>query len=104
MVGEVATISSLGVQVSRIPTIAAHEGGGDALFLGLVGDQVDDIVVIGQVDDIGFGIGNLGQDGAEIGILGGVGFLANDRAAQFGEVLLRRPRPGRSRSHWPDRP
>ena len=63
MVGEIAAIRRNRIQVRRVPAIAANEGGGDALLLGLFGDQIDDVVVIGQNYDVGFSIGDFGEDG-----------------------------------------
>ena len=81
MVGVVPAVGRLEVQVGGVPTVAAHERDGDALLLRLLGGQVDDVVVVGQVHDVGLGGRDLGEDGREVGVLVGVGFLAHDLAA-----------------------
>src|SRR5450759_362744 len=87
MIGEEATIGSLGIQVGRVPTIATDEGGGDAFFFGLRSYQVDYVVVIGQDDDIGFGNGNLSQNGGEVGVFATVIFGANVLTTTVGEFF-----------------
>ncbi len=69
MVGEETAFSSSQVQVGGIPAITTHHHSGHALFLGLGANQVDDVVVIGQEENFGLALGNLGQDGGEVGIL-----------------------------------
>jgi hypothetical protein len=60
VVGEVSAIRRDRIQVRRVPAIAADERGVDPLLLGLFGNQVDDIVIIGQNYNVGFGCGNFG--------------------------------------------
>ena len=56
---------------------------------GLLGGQVDHVVVVGKIDHVRLGRGHLGQNGGEVRILGGVGFLADDLAAASREGLLK---------------
>jgi len=61
VVGEVSTVRRDRIQVRRVPTIAADEGDVDPLLLGLFGDQVDNIVVIGQDYEIGLAAATLAR-------------------------------------------
>ena len=63
----------------RAPAVTAHDGGREAEFMGLLHDEGHLVVVLGRKQDLGAGIDDVGQLGAEIGILGGEAFKGHHR-------------------------
>src|SRR6185369_11782448 len=91
VVAEVAAVDRRAAQLEQllaVPSIAAHERGGDAQLAGLPRDEADVVVVAGNVDGLRRGTLDGGELAPEVGAALGVGLPGDDLPAHLRELAL----------------